>query len=186
MTIIIKTLREGNRILAARLIQNALSYQTNQPDQYGQTALHIAVQKNYLDIIELLLEKGANINATANDPSYSNMTALHYAALTGNLAATKLLLAWGANTAIKNGQHRIPLVVAYQHGFMEVARTISLHKPITPPQKVIQQSLARKTLELKASSIETQRVRVWLHQNSKPTNNVVDFTAYRTKRLTKQ
>ncbi len=195
MTIIIKTLKQGNRNLAASLIQSALPYQINQCDQYGQTALHIAVQKNYLDIIELLLEKGANINALGNDPSYKNMTALNYAALTGNLAATKLLLAWGANPALKNSQHHAPIVTAYQHGFVEVARTIQRHKgdqhkpiwppslPATPAQKTIQQSLIRKPLELKTSSIESQHARVWLQQNSKNSNNIVDFSAYKKEKL---
>jgi ankyrin repeat protein len=175
MSLIIKALRQGNPQYAYRLIQQALPYEICLRDEGGQTALHIAVQKNYLEIVKCLLDKGAQINAQANDNGYTYMTPLHYAALTGNLAATQLLLVYGANTLIENGHFHTAPIVAYQHGFVEVARTIERHDSKNISQREIESSLDRKKLELQNSSIHTLETRTWLLQRSKPANNIIDF-----------
>lgn len=54
------------------------------------TALHLATDKSYYDVMELLLEKGAKVNALDN----LGQTALHRAAQQGNVQACKLLMAY--------------------------------------------------------------------------------------------
>ncbi len=194
MSIIINALRQGHKELALALIQHAKPYQVCLYDQQGQTALHLAVQKNLPDVVNALLEKGANINALATDPSYTHMTPLHYAALTGNLKLTQLLLAWGANIHLENGQFHTPATMAYQHGFLEVARMIEQrhrhavkyqwpqHLPILP-NKQTKELVPRRMMELQKSAIENAEARNWYNQQSATMNNVVDFMAYRKKKM---
>ena len=61
----------------------------------AQTSLMLAVQAQNLQLVSLLLTKGAKVNA-AN--SKECLTALHYACATGDLEMTKLLVSHGANT----------------------------------------------------------------------------------------
>ena len=63
-------------------------------DSYGETALHLAVDNGHKDIVELLLAKGANVNA----PGKSGETPLHLAALRGQGGIAEVLLASGANS----------------------------------------------------------------------------------------
>ena len=70
----------------------------NQP---GWTALHYAAASNSTDIINLLLERHAAINA----PSPSGLTPLMLAAREGQEAAVKLLLERGADATLKDGAY---------------------------------------------------------------------------------
>lgn len=182
MSIIINALRQGHPDLALALIQHAKVYQLCEYDQQGQTALHLAVQKNFIDVMKALLEKGANINALGTDPSYTHMTPLHYAALTGNFKATQLLLAWGANIHLENGQYHTAATLAYQHGFLDIARMIERRYQHTTkyqwPMNSLQNQAASRTLE-------ALQVRDLPKDNRLTANNVVDFVAYRKKRATK-
>jgi|GEM_PF-4125218 len=194
MSIIINALRQGHKELALALIQHAKPYQVCQYDQQGQAALHLAVQKNLIDVMKALLEKGANINALATDPSYTHMTPLHYAALTGNLKATQFLLAWGANTHLENGQFHTAATVAYQHGFLEIARMIEQRhrhavkyqwpQHLPNSQNIQTKELAPcKMLEQRNSTMKNLGARQFIYLESPTANNVVDFVAYRKKRL---
>jgi len=60
--------------------------------QYGKTGLHLAAEKNHLDIAELLLSAGAEIEAQTD----WGMTPLEWAANMGNTDVGNLLLAHGA------------------------------------------------------------------------------------------
>lgn len=68
----------------------------------GRLLLHYAAQFGLTDIIEILLEKGADVNATTDD----GMTPLHYLAKSDDLnyAAASLLLENGADAHIVNGE----------------------------------------------------------------------------------
>ncbi len=59
---------------------------------YGLTALMLAVSANQLDIVQLLVSKCADVNATNEDGS----TALMAAVLKGHVNVVKVLLAAGA------------------------------------------------------------------------------------------
>ena len=58
------------------------------------TALHLATDKSNYDVMELLLEKGAKVNALDN----LGQTALHRAAQQGNVQACKLLMTYNIGT----------------------------------------------------------------------------------------
>ncbi|CAE7566545.1 mask, partial [Symbiodinium pilosum] len=76
--------------------------------------------KGDLNIVRLLLEAGANKNAT--DPE--NRTALMLAAETGHLEITRLLLEAGADKDLKTALCTTALMVAAQKGHVEIARLL--------------------------------------------------------------
>lgn len=194
MSIIINALRQGHKELALALIQHSKQYQVCQYDQQGQTALHLAVQKNFIEVVKALLEKGANINALATDPSYTHMTPLHYAALTGNHKAAQLLLTWGANIHLENGQFITAATLAYQHGFMDVARLIEQSQrssakyqwPQNRSSKPMLNSTSQKLPGLRNSTLESLEPKQWFNGKAQNMNNVVDFNEYRKNKANKR
>ncbi|ERF70990.1 hypothetical protein EPUS_03269 [Endocarpon pusillum Z07020] len=70
-----------------------------------QPALHLAIQEEQPDMVNLLLSHGADINSTG----YHNWTPLHIAASIGHLALTQLCLARGANVAALTDTAQTPL-----------------------------------------------------------------------------
>ena len=64
-------------------------------DKYVWTALHFAAKKGYINIVKLLVDKGAIIDA--KDSQYS-VTPLHVAAIVGHLEIVEYLMANGATT----------------------------------------------------------------------------------------
>jgi len=70
----------------------------NEPDAYGDTALHAAAYAGKFSTVEYLLEKKANVNARNGVGS----TPLHKAVLSHNVAIVNLLLQKGADGNIKN------------------------------------------------------------------------------------
>jgi cytohesin len=73
--------------------------------------------KGQADIADLLLAKGANVNARDK----SGATPLHQAALKGNLAFVTLLLQHGADVNARDGDGATPLHNAALSGHREVA-----------------------------------------------------------------
>ncbi|CAO3590577.1 unnamed protein product [Absidia cylindrospora] len=80
----------------------------NTKDEEGLTALHHACDSGYTDVVQLLLDLGADINATTNDSE----TPLHYACISEQAAAAQLLIDKGCDIAIKDadGQTAFDLV----------------------------------------------------------------------------
>ena len=68
--------------------------------QSGSTMLSIAALMGHTEIVALLLEHGADVNAKSRDGG----TALHAAAFLGRAEATKLLLEKGADTTLRNNK----------------------------------------------------------------------------------
>ncbi|KAG2180895.1 hypothetical protein INT43_008475 [Umbelopsis isabellina] len=70
----------------------------NDRDDQGLTALHYASDGGHLDVIKLLVEKGADVNALTND----HETPLHYACLSERADAAKYLIDHGCDVSIKD------------------------------------------------------------------------------------
>lgn len=99
----------GHTGLAKFLLEHGAD--PNIADNEGYTPLHGAVNgadtDEEIEIVKLLLEKGANIDAQTKDsrsrrPNFNGATPLHYAVIHGDAKVTKLLLDKGANKDIKN------------------------------------------------------------------------------------
>ena len=80
----------------------------------GRTALHWAVGMNKLDLVRLLLEAGANVNAKA--PALADMTPLHVAASMGHPEQVELLLKHKADKGEKSSDGKTALQCAQEQG----------------------------------------------------------------------
>ncbi len=86
----------------------------NSKDKDGRTPLHLAVESADGDIVELLLGKGAKVDAKDDE---SGLTALHHAARFSNKNLVELLIARGADINAKDKQGHTPLYVAVNHDY---------------------------------------------------------------------
>lgn len=77
----------------------------NELDEYSQTALWWAAERNNTDIMDYLIKKNADVNA----PDLEGSTPLHIAALEGNHEAVKLLLENKAKPNLKDSKGNTPL-----------------------------------------------------------------------------
>lgn len=94
--------------------------QIDSRDELGRSLLHIAAKVNHSDIIQFLIMKGANINAT----DYSGLTPLHYAVSSGNQQAAFLLLHSGCEKNIRDSEGNTPLHVATRNGQEHCVKTL--------------------------------------------------------------
>lgn len=78
----------------------------------GWTALHFAAQSGRMEIMKILLEKGADIEARAA----GRVTPLYLAAVRGQVNAAALLLSNGAVVDVENRSGLTPLYAAAQRG----------------------------------------------------------------------
>lgn len=82
------------------------------------TPLMEAASAGHIDIIELLLKHGADVNAQSS----TGNTPLMYACAGGHVDAVKLLLAAGANVEDHNENGHTPLMEAASAGHVSVAK----------------------------------------------------------------
>jgi predicted LPLAT superfamily acyltransferase len=110
---------ENNNMAKARelLAQGANKDRTN---RYGETPLHVASFKGYMDIVRLLLEAGADIENITDDDE----TPLYVASYGGQLEVVRLLLEAGADKDKADIHGRTPLFMASYEGHLEVVRLL--------------------------------------------------------------
>ena len=87
----------------------------------GDAALHVASRKGNLQIVQYLLEKGANIEAKVQGFN-AGRTPLGLACEKGNLQIVQYLLEKGANIEAKDKDQKTPLHVASLYGRTDVVK----------------------------------------------------------------
>ena len=90
-----------NGIIKAQEISERMEF-VNTYDEFGATPIFYALDPEHLDILQLLLDYGADPNKVDN----MKWTALHFACKKTNRRAIKLLIWHGADKETENVQYR--------------------------------------------------------------------------------
>lgn len=85
-----------------------------QDKEEGRTALHMAVDRGLMDVVEFLLERKAAVNLADND----GQTPLHYACICEHEGVVKVLLAHDADPNIEDHAGDTPRDVATSAGLL--------------------------------------------------------------------
>jgi ankyrin repeat protein len=75
-------------------------------DANGNSALHLAAEKGFTEMVKLLIDNGADLNAANADPP--KWSPLHYAAYEGHADVVGLLVASGAIPDVQDSQGDTP------------------------------------------------------------------------------
>mmetsp|Transcript_32950 Transcript_32950/g.54407 ORF Transcript_32950/g.54407 Transcript_32950/m.54407 type:complete len:180 (-) Transcript_32950:420-959(-) len=101
-------LKSGTEVM----VQEADSFLESASDEFlcrqndfGQTALHLAVRQDTIEIVSLYVRRGVCLNTANRDGD----APLHYAAFWGRLQAAKILLEAGAHFEQKNKRGNTPI-----------------------------------------------------------------------------
>jgi len=112
--------RDGNEdelITALNQGDNSTNWYRN---HHGNTALHIAALQGYMNIVEILLDIGIDINSKNNNGN----TALHVAAIHGNMNIVEILLDRGADINSKDNDGQTALHEAAANGYTNIVEIL--------------------------------------------------------------
>ena len=97
----------------------AIGVDVNWPDEeLGDKALHRAAMEGHVEIMRLLMDNGADINAA----DAFGERPLHYAADAGHMEAVRQLIERGAQVNAVDSDHRTAADSATSEGHAEIAR----------------------------------------------------------------
>jgi ankyrin repeat protein len=98
-------------------------------DTDGSTPLHCATWKGHERLVQVLLQHGADVNASNNNDHWGT-TPLHAAAHANQRAIAELLIAHGADINALNLNGRTPLAETEFHKARPVAKLLKEHGAI--------------------------------------------------------
>lgn len=110
---------EGDAARVVLLIENGWDVNTVSPVR-GDTPIFAALDNKRLEVVNTLLDRGADVNFVAQGRS----TPLHHAAIWGNLDVIDRLLTMGADPARINDYSQLPLHYAVQRGNIEATKRL--------------------------------------------------------------
>lgn len=114
--------RKGNVELIKQLTKSHPDT-INQPNKSGYTPLLIAGYRNQLDVVKVLLELGAKVNALSEDG-----TVLTAACFKSNTELVKILLEQHADVNVKNNAGTTPIMFAIMAENEEIVRLLLANK----------------------------------------------------------
>ncbi|KFM71953.1 Tyrosine-protein kinase HTK16, partial [Stegodyphus mimosarum] len=121
--------KEGDLTVVRELLKSGY-HNLDAKNQEGRTAVHLASIMGFDDILDLLLEVGANPNIRDG----SGLSPLHYACQKNQSSTVTVLLKWGANPQLRATESGwVPLHYSANHGcFDTVKDLLSLNTPCHP------------------------------------------------------
>lgn len=111
--------QEGHLEVATRLIESGWDLEVGRADT-GATPLYVTAARGHIDILRLLLAKGASVDAQASDGS----TALFVASQNGRRDAALALLEAGADANRRAADGVTPLLAACARGHVDVVELL--------------------------------------------------------------
>ncbi|XP_013401483.1 ankyrin-1 isoform X1 [Lingula anatina] len=87
-------------------------------------ALHLAAQIGNLDILQYLIDAGANVNAKRTVGSLHDVTPLHYASQCNHPKVVNFLIEAGCDVSARRSDGCTALHLASQGGFTDIVRTL--------------------------------------------------------------
>ena len=112
----LSAITQGNLSFLQDLTQEQTMSRLTTTQSNTNTPLHIAAQEGQIEIIELLLKLGANINHIGEN----GRTPLHAAVAFKEPKATRTLLENNADITIKDKQGYHPISLAQEKGYQEI------------------------------------------------------------------
>lgn len=97
---------------------------------WGETLLHFCARQDAVDSVIKLIEKGADVNATAK--KLFNLTPLHFSCIENHILATGILLKNKANPNLKSSNGHTPLYHACKHNTFLADLVVKNGGEITP------------------------------------------------------
>jgi ankyrin repeat protein len=122
---IIRACKSGN-LLRVRELLKTDSGLVNSLDSDASTPLHCATWKGHLEVVRLLLDAGANVNAH-NENDHWGTTPLHAAAHANQAAIAQLLIDRGAEINALDRSGKTPLFHTTFHKAKAVAKLLERH-----------------------------------------------------------
>ena len=113
-----------NRDIEAVKQHLAAGTNVDEKDGVGWTPLHYAAVEGNKEVVELLITKGADVNAKDDQ---SGETPLHFAAFSGHKEIVELLIAKGADVNAKDDDGKTPLDSAIRRKHSEIADLLRKH-----------------------------------------------------------
>ncbi|KAK2669720.1 hypothetical protein RAB80_015246 [Fusarium oxysporum f. sp. vasinfectum] len=103
-----------------KLMNVAVILVNERNDDGGCTLLNAACAKGYVEVVKMLLERGADVTSKANN----GVTPLEAASAEGHVEVVKMLLQKGADLTTKNNDGWTPLNAASSRGHAEVVKIL--------------------------------------------------------------
>lgn len=132
-------------------------------DSYGRNALMVAAGHGYLDIVKLLLEKGANVNTLINGRS-----PLKSAAYCGHFDVVKLLIEHGAIILSASHDNWSALLSSYVNDHFDIAKLLLEHGAdindlflIDEPMIISNLKYIRNEFEQRTHMLTPENVKKW-------------------------
>lgn len=99
---------------------NGKLFSVNRLSPEGQAPLHVAASNGSIELMQIFIKRGAQVNITNN----SKQTPLHWAAWNNQAQAVQLLLSHGADITIADSAKNTPLLLAAQNNSIEAAKIL--------------------------------------------------------------